>query len=403
MIHFRKRIVWLLVAGTVIAMPLLLRAGGESGKQASRHAHEEALYQCSMHPQVVSSKPGDCPICGMRLTRGERKGKTLAKGASGEQGKPLYYRHPMRSDVTSPAPAKDEMGMDYIPVYDEAQTSSRGTPVPGHAEIFLSPERQQLIGVQTATAEERPLAMTIRTVGRVAYDPELYGVLSEYREAVAAQAKMKNSPLPEIRERADALVRAAALKLKLLGFSDSQTVEFVKTGEQAGNLLLSSEIAWIYADIYEYEAGAVKPGQSAQITAVGLPGTRLNGVVKSVDAVFNAATRTLRARIETQDPEKMLKPEMFVDVVIEVPLGTRLAIPEEALFQAGETQLVFVAKGEGHFEPRQIQAGHQAGGYYEVLSGLSAGEKVVRSSNFLIDSESRFRAAAQGFLESEQK
>lgn len=395
-----RKWMWLLIVAVVISIPFLIKS--ESKKSSSStESKQEALYQCSMHPSVVSNKPGNCPICGMRLTRVEQGGNSKARPPSGEKGKILYYRNPMRPDVTSPKPAKDDMGMDYIPVYEEGNSSFSETHIPGHADVFISPERQQLIGVQTAVAEERPLAMTIRTVGRVAYDPELYSVLSEYREAVAAQQKMKDSPLPEVRERADALVRAAALKLKLLGFSDSQTAELVKTGEQAGNLLLSSETAWVYADIYEYEAGAVQLGQSAQITSASFPGIRLNGIVKSIDAVFNAATRTLRARIETSDPDKVLKPEMFVDVVIDVPLGRKLAIPEEALFQAGETQLVFVDKGEGHFEPRRIQVGHEAGGYYEVLSGLSAGEKIVRSANFLIDSESRFRAAAQGFKEAE--
>lgn len=386
---FNRKVFLVFVAVLIAATPLMLRAGCRQSS-APMASTEKALYQCSMHPSVVSSKPGNCPICGMRLNRVRHERKIL------------YYRHPMRPDVTSPRPAKDEMGMDYIPVYEEGETSSGGMQIPGHAEVVLSPERQQLIGVQMAMVEERPLVMTIRTVGRVAYDPELYNALSEYREAVAVREKMKNSPLPEMRERAEALVRSVELKLKLLGFSDPQLAELLKPGAQSGNLLLSSETAWIYADIYEYESGSVKPGQIADVTTAALPGVFLKGTVKSVDAVFNTATRTLRARIELPNPDKTLKPEMFVDVMIEVPLGRKLAIPKEALFQAGETQLVFVDKGEGHFEPRQIQVGHEAGGYYEILSGLSAGEKVVRSANFLIDSESRFQAAARGFKGDEQ-
>ena len=95
--------------------------------------------------------------------------------------------------------------------------------------------------------------------------------------------------------------------------------------------------------------------------------------------------------------DKLLKPEMFVDVAIEIPFGVKLAIPEEALFNAGETQLVFVSMGEGRFEPRKVRAGYEVGGYYEILDGLKKGEKVVSSANFLIDSESRLRAAVKSF------
>ena len=399
----QKPVYWVLLAVAVVAMPLFLRVGCRSSTSASTDAKNKTLYQCPMHPAIVSSNSGNCPICGMRLTRVEQGSKAKTQSAAGDKGKLLYYRHPMRPDVTSPTPSKDEMGMDYIPVYEGGESSGEGAiRIPGHAEVFISPARQQLIGVQTEVVEERLMAQTIRTIGRVAYDPELYGFLSEYKEAVAAREKMKESPLLEVRERAEALVRSAALRLKLLGLGDAQITDFTN-GDGASNLLLSSENAWIYADIYEYEAGSIKPGQPAHITAVALPGMRFEGTVKSVDAVFSAATRTLRARIEVPNTNQALKPEMFVDVVIESPLGIKPAIPKEAVFHAGETQLVFVDKGEGHIEPREIQVGAEAGGYVEVSSGLSAGEKVVRSANFLIDSESRFRAAAQGFKGSPKK
>ncbi|MBI4971744.1 MAG: efflux RND transporter periplasmic adaptor subunit [Candidatus Omnitrophica bacterium] len=370
----------------------------ESGCKAKHEAPVDTskgkiIYQCSMHPAIVSTQPGDCPICGMRLTRVEQSPVPTASAKK----KILFYRHPMRADVTSMKPSKDEMGMDYIAVYEGEETGAADIKIPGHADVVISPERQQMIGVQTTEAAERALTLTIRAVGRVAYDPELYNTLTEYKEAVENQEKIKTSSLSGVRERGDALVKSAELKLKLLGINASDIGELLKADHSGSSLLLPESTAWIYADIYEYETGFVKAGQTAKVTSQAIPGAQFEGHVRTVDPILNAATRTLRVRITVPNTDKLLKPEMFVDVAIEIPFGVKLAIPEEALFNAGETQLVFVSMGEGRFEPRKVRAGYEVGGYYEILDGLKKGEKVVSSANFLIDSESRLRAAVKSF------
>ncbi len=353
------------------------------------------LYQCSMHPQIVTHEPGVCPICQMGLQPVDDAGASGSPGAA-KKREVLFYRHPMRADVTSPVPARDEMGMDYIPVYAE-EVSGDDDAVPGRASFTLPTERQQLIGVTKAPVERRPLTLEIRTVGKVAYDPGLYQTIVEYREAIAAKAQLKESPWPEARQGADAIIRAVRLKLRQQGLSEAQIQELGAGGRDPVELLLPGKSVWVYAQVYEYEMDLIQPGQPLVVSAPSLPGRSYNARVTAVDPILNAATRTARVRVRVATPDESLRPETFVHVRIEVSLGELLAVPEEAVLHTGAHAIIFVVKGEGEFEPRSVRLGRNGAGYYEVLSGLAEGEQVVTSANFLIDSESRFRAALAAF------
>jgi membrane fusion protein, copper/silver efflux system len=384
----------LAAAGAYVARPHLdaWRAGPPAGAATGK-------YQCAMHPQIVSDQPGICPICQMKLQRVDEltvANAPVANAASAaEAHRPLFYRHPMRPDVTSPAPAKDEMGMDYIPVY--ADEGGGGETIAGRAGFTLSGERQQLIGVTRAPVERRRLDGEIHAVGTVAYDPALYQAIVEYREALAAQRQLGTAAMPEARAGADAILRSSTLRLRQLGVSEAQAREFAAAGQGPVDLLLPGKTAWVYAQVYEYEMHAVQPGQTVTITTPAQRGRSYEGRVVAVDPVLDTATRTARVRIQVPAADASLRPEGFVHATIHVPSDEVVAVPASAVLLSGTQQIAFTLDDAGRFEPRAVQLGREAGGYYEVLDGLHAGEQVVTSANFLIDSESRFRAALAAF------
>lgn len=312
-----------------------------------RYEAAKNLYYCPMHPDYTSDKPGSCPICGMDLVKQE-----TAK--------------------------------------DEEETNIKGT-------VSIDTEKQRLIGVKTGKAVKKEFVLKIISPGKIAYDPDLYHAISEYREAVATSEKTKNSPWPEVRERSEMLVNSAGLKLRQMGISDEQIKDITNSNNNYTSLLLPQENknAWAYIQIYEYEIGLIKPGQAVEITAPAYPGRKFKGTIKSVDSIISPETRTLRARAETENPGGLLKPEMYVDAEISVNLGKKLLIPADSVLDTGKKRIIFIDKGSGKFEPRDIQTGKSNGEYVEVLNGLKEGEKIVVSSNFLIDSESKLKSALE--------
>lgn len=377
------------------------------------------VYYCPMHPGYISDKPGDCPICNMKLVKKEQAkaieekvktpedicllhncpmlgakcpmqisgdvkdcpfcGAHLAKGR-----KLLFYRHPMKPGVTSPVAMKDEMGMDYVPVYEEEAAGGEG--------IYVSSERQQLIAIKKERVEKRKLTYQILTVGKVAYDPELYVAQEEYLQALKTKSALRQS---SIAEQAKSLVEAAERKLLLLGMSKEQIEELATQNKPQGNLYLPTKenTVWVYMTIYEYEIGMIRQGLPVEIEAIAYPGEVFLGEIIAITPVLDPMTRSIQVRAEVDNPHSKLKPEMFVNVRIKVDLGEKLAVSEEAIINTGKRTLVVVTNDRGNFFSQEVKLGQKAEGYYEVLEGLQEGDIIVTSGNFLIDSESRLQSA----------
>lgn len=347
------------------------------------------IYYCPMHPDYTSDKPGTCPKCGMSLVKRQANQPAEANEPVANTGtsKILYYRNPMNPNITSPVPMKDEMGMDYVPVYAKSQSQQENTGV------YISPQKQQLIGVKTAKIEKQILAGQIETVGMVAYDPDLFVAQEEYLSAIKTYGRILDSNLVYAKEQNDKFLTTARRKLMLLGMSEDEIADLTAAGVPDENLYLpEGDKVWIYLYVYQYESEFVKADLPIEVETNAYPGEIFKGDIISVSPILDASTITFKVRALVENPEKKLKLQTFVNARIKYDLGEKLAVPQEAIMDSGLRKYAFIAKPDGYFEPRDVKLGAKAGNLYEVLGGLKEGDIVTVSANFLIDSESKLNA-----------
>ena len=254
------------------------------------------------------------------------------------------------------------------------------------------------------------------------YSPDLLATQQEYVLALKARERLAESSIPEVRSGAVSLVQASKSRLSLWDISDDQIHEMEKTGEFKKALTLYSPYSgfvikkdinegmkvmpdkelytiadlsnvWVNLDIYEYDIPLIKIGQSASLNLSYDPGQVFTGKVSYIYPYLDEKTRTLKVRLEFPNPDFKLKPDMYANAEIKADAGKHLAVPEDSVLDSGIRKLVFVDKGSGHFESKEVKLGAKMNGYYQVLSGLNEGEKVASSSVFLLDSESRLSEA----------
>jgi len=367
----------------------------------------------------------------------------------------LYYRNPMGLPDTSPVPKKDQMGMNYIPVYEGEE------PEPTGPAMKISLDKVQKLGVKTEPAALRPVTRTLRAVGTVelderqvytvapkfegwierlrvnttgqyvrrgqvlmeVYSPDLVIAQQEYIIAAKGMASVKEAS-SEAQANMGHLVKSALERLRNWDISEDEMARLQTDGLSRRTLTLRSPVSgvvldkpalkgmrfmpgevlykisdmssvWLLADIFEQDLGLVQPGQAARISVNAYPGKVFSGKVAFVYPTVTPETRTAKVRIELSNPGGQLKPAMYanVELITGRVKDKVLAVPDSAVIDSGTRQIVLVQRGEGLFEPRPVKLGMYADGYIEVLEGLQAGENVVVTANFLIDSESNLKAA----------
>jgi Cu(I)/Ag(I) efflux system membrane fusion protein len=255
------------------------------------------------------------------------------------------------------------------------------------------------------------------------YSPDLVSTQEEYLLTRRTLERVQASPMAHIRTGAESQVESARNRLLLWNLTEAQVAELEQRGKPQKEMTIFSPIdgvvtkkmalqgmyvtpemnlyeiadlstVWIEADIYEYEVPFVKAGQEATVTLTSYPGKEFRGQVIYIYPYLNTETRTVKVRMEFPNPKGKLKPGMYGDVEIKTEVDKKLAIPQEAVLDSGVRKLVFVEKGEGMYEPREVKLGNKVDHFYPVVEGLKSGERVVTSATFLIDSESKLMAAS---------
>ena len=422
----------------------ILFAAGLAFAAAADTPPPKQLYTCGMHPQIIRDAPGYCPICGMKLEP-VRAGVVAAAG----ERRIKYYKSTMMPGEVKAVPGKDSMGMDMVPVYETDDSASQNG-------IQIDAATIQRMNLRTALVEHGPVRRELRTVGAIVYDerglgeiamkydgwleklyvnatwtpvkagdalfevysPDVYNAQLNYLVALqseggaggpltrAALARLRLFDVPADFVSDLARSREARRTLVFRAPADGTVIEkmavqgrMMKAGEPIYRMANLATI-WAEAQIYEKDLPYVHDGQAATVRTTYGSGETLNGTVQLVLPQVEDLTRAATARIVLPNANGSLRPGMFVDVRFTAKIADdAVLVPDMAVLRSGERDTVFVALDGGRFEAREVRLGARSeGDLYQVLDGLRAGERVVTSGQFMLDSESQLREAIQKML-----
>lgn len=379
--------------------------------------------------------------------------------SSGER-KIKYWRAPMDPNYISDKPGKSPMGMDLIPVYEDEASAGTGVRVdPNFLQNFAvltttvesgsipvdirtvgvlahNPKRLYTVNVKFDGWIEKSYFNNIGEYVRRGqpifeiYSPQLVTTQQEYLAALSYLERLSQSGTPDAIAQAKKLLSSSRERLQFWDITDAQIEQLESSRKPKRTLTIVSPFSglivekmtesiegmkvtpgmpiykladhsrlWTEVEIYEYHLAFVKLGQTARITVDAFPGRTWSGKVVLLDSSVNPQTRTLTAYVEVANPDLALRPQMYANVLITPPAVRGVVrVPEQSVIHSGERSVVIVQKAKGLFEPREVELGASGGGYLEVRKGLQAGETIVTSSQFLIDSESNLKAAISQLL-----
>lgn len=418
------------------------------------------LWTCGMHPQVLQDEPGTCPICGMNLVPLKEEPAPHAS-AQPKEKKIKYWVAPMDPNYISDKPGKSPMGMDLVPVYEEEEeTQAAGVHVdPNFIQNFavrteeaqkgsipvlirtigtLDYNQEKIVSVNTKF-EGWIEKVHVNYIGETVkkgdvlfeiYSPPLVTTQQEYLAALEYVEKLSAKGDQSAIQRAKLLLEATHERLHYWDITDDQIDELKarkkpmrtlkvlspasgivieKMGDSLEGMKLTPgmnvyKIAdlsniWTEIEVFENQIQYLKLGQKADITLDAFPNRHWTGRIIYLNPTLDQKTRTLTAYVQIDNPDRKLLPEMYANVEIRVPAVSGVVkIPNEAILHTGERAVVVVEKEKGYFEPREVSIGAQGEGYSEITRGLQAGENIVISSQFLIDSESNLKEAISKML-----
>nr|WP_064249729.1 efflux RND transporter periplasmic adaptor subunit [Rhizobium leguminosarum]OAP90231.1 efflux transporter periplasmic adaptor subunit [Rhizobium leguminosarum] len=422
------------------------------------YRHPDGLAEYSAKPRktpdgrdfVSVRKSEDISFTASGITTAETSDqpKTSASGSAATERKVLYYRNPMGLPDTSKVPKKDSMGMDYIPVFEGDQADA--------SMVKVSLGKLQRTGVRTATAQMASISRKIQVPGTVAWDERLISVISMRTDAFIDDAanvttgnrigkgeSLFNFYSKEIATagaelaagRGDLRVSDAgsALRLRNLGVPDEvirsiaerhqvpTSIEYVsprdgvilermattgmmaKPGDPLFRIADTSHV-WVIADVPEFNLASIQKGIPVAVTVRSLPGRTFEGTVDLIYPEIQQETRTTKVRIELANPGGILMANMYADVEIEAGVQKPVvAVPNSAVIDTGDRQVVFIDKGDGKFEPKDVSLGMRGEEQTEITKGIAAGDQVVVAANFLLDAESNLNSALSGMAIDEVK
>lgn len=426
---------------------------GKGSAPSAKDGRKILYYVDPMHPAYRSDRPGTAPDCGMKLEPVYADGgmpKTTAR-------KILYYADPKQPAFHSDKPGMNpETGNDLEPVYETAAAIPAGSvniaqdkqQLVGvrYGTVEMSAPMETVRAVGKIAADERSVTrvhpriegwihkVSVDFMGQpirkgdpllTIYSPEMFASQQEFLLALKARDAMKGNPNREAYENSELLAEASRRRLELYDLSAAQIAEVEQSRKPIRTVTLYSPASgfvtgrnafpsqrvtpetelyaitdlshvWIMADVFETDIGKLHTGQTARVSLPYENGRSFMARVSNIQPQVDPATRTLKIRLEAQNDGLKLKPEMFVNVEFQIGTASRMTVPADAVLDSGARKTVFVDRGDGYLEPRQVQTGDRTGDRIEIRSGLKPGDRIVTSGNFLIDSESQLKSGSGG-------